>query len=330
MKFEVKLQFPFTLVHNGAPRVITERLDVVHTRQQVLEACAEFGLPSLDKNPAGACMKMMDDAVAFHERAQQVAAGMCRQACRWWERLLPDGLGVHANRGRTVLGADGKFVLPKHVTAVALDVGAHRMENTRSLLDEHPNLAVIACEPLWELVSSWPPHARIVALPVAVDNVEGLQDFHINKFSQTSSLGAPLPEFLESLQQHATSASQERELLGMFDAVATRPVPVVTLATILEAVPESVTISSLKVDAQGRDLRILQSAKDQLARVRHVVTEAATAPHYEGEGVEGGTDRHIREFMASVGFDLVPPSEEQRNKVTNELDLVFINRAMVK
>ena len=66
--------------------------------------------------------------------------------------------------------------------------GAHELETTKDELLSHPDMALIAIEPLEECWRAWPDRTRLFALPVAISTERGWMDFHVNSSNATSSL----------------------------------------------------------------------------------------------------------------------------------------------
>jgi FkbM family methyltransferase len=202
--------------------------------------------------------------------------------------IVSEDLLRRANHGRTILDADGRFVLPPRVQRVWIDVGAHLLETTKEELERSSDLALIAIEPLEECWKTWPDKTRLLALPVAVSTERGWLDFHVNASNATSSL-------LKSVEGNMVEA--------MTKTVEVRKVPVLRLQDVLERIPD-VGVQYLKTDVQGHDLQVLKSAGDQLRRVETVRVEVINAAIYEGSGEwRPGTETEFVTYMASQGFD---------------------------
>jgi FkbM family methyltransferase len=82
-----------------------------------------------------------------------------------------------------------------------------------------------------------------------------------------------------------------------FEVVAEQPVDVVPLD---EVVPGEAPVTIVKVDTQGTELDILQSAPALLGRTAAVLVETEFEPFYAGQPLFGDVDRHLR----SHGFRL--------------------------
>jgi len=195
-----------------------------------------------------------------------------------------------ANRGREVLQADGRFVVPRGVRRVWIDVGAHHLETTRAELLGYPDLLLIAIEPLAECWNEWPASERLIGLPAAIYLEPGTMDFHVNAYDETSSLAESVP------------GSRVAELTR---TVEVRRVPVVRLLDVLAAIPPELPIAYVKTDVQGVDLQVLQSAGPELGRVYRVGAEVILEEIYRGvAGRAPTTEEQMVSFMASNGFRL--------------------------
>jgi FkbM family methyltransferase len=208
---------------------------------------------------------------------------------------VPEGLIQAANRGRTILRADGCFSFPPGVKRVWVDVGAHYLETTRRQVDWESDVGVIAIEPLSECWPKWPATERLIGMPVAIDRERGWVDFNVNASDATSSI-------LKSRSDSSVAA--------LTRTVEVRRVPVLRLEDVLSRVPADLEITYLKVDVQGLELRVLQSAGDELRRVYAVRTEILELAAYEADGTGHlPTRAEIEGFMAGMGFRFVKDVE---------------------
>lgn len=94
-------------------------------------------------------------------------------------------------------------------------------------------------------------------------------------------------------------------------------VPVLSLDSVLSAIPHNISINLLKTDTQGHDLSVIRSAgRQQLRRVKHLVTETYLkgASHSKYKGVQNDLDDWIP-HMRDMGFKLInPPPPEDLNE----------------
>jgi FkbM family methyltransferase len=223
--------------------------------------------------------------------------------------ILGPDLLRKANHGRSVVGSDGRFVLPAAVRRASVDVGAHLLEGTRAIMQSQRDLALFAIEPMEECWAVWPNNPRLIALPVAVSTDRGVMDFNVNAKTATSSL-------LKSVAGADISAlTRTKEV---------RKVPVLRLEDILERIPATVEIEILKTDVQGLDLQVLKSAGSQIQRVRRVKAEVINQHLYDGQGaLRPGTEAEFVSYMESQGFRFERDSDVRPGRAW--LDKHFVN-----
>lgn len=250
---------------------------------------------------AGGKLTGVELARAFEEMTVTSAADLMRQANH--DRRV---FGAHNN----VFAAAAKLAFPAAVQRVWIDVGAYKLEKTLPTLRQRPEVGVIAIDPLREAWLAWPDEPRLIAFPVAIDDSEGVKDFHVNAFDETSSLA-------KSIDGSWAGRLQK--------TVEVRRVFCWRLERILAAIPDSLAIEMLKVDTQGRDLQVVKSAGLAIRRVKTVVVEVLLKPAYEGEGAEKpGTEQEFIDYLGSHGFALVKRFNVYPNQ--QQEDLEFENR----
>jgi FkbM family methyltransferase len=207
------------------------------------------------------------------------------------QKIVPRELLREANHGREIEGPDSRYVVPGGVRRVWIDVGAHLLESSRTELETHDDVAVVAIEPLAECWKTWPANPRLTALPVAISLERGWLDFNVNAANITSSL-------LKTVEGN--------EFDALTHTVEVRKVPVIRLEDVLERIPPEIEIEFLETDVQGLDLQVLKSAGEQLRRVKRVQAEVINDRIYDGSGaLRPGTETEFVDFMAGKGFQFV-------------------------
>jgi FkbM family methyltransferase len=251
---------------------------------------------------AGGKLTGAELAKAFEEMAVVTVTDLMRQANH--DRKV---FGTHNN----ALDPTAKLAFPPAVKRVWIDVGAYKLEKTLPTLHQRPEVGVIAIDPLREAWLAWPDEPRLIAYPVAIDLTEGVKDFHVNAFDETSSLAKSRDD------SWAGRLQQTVEVRRVFSW---------RLERILAAIPDALAIEMLKVDTQGRDLQVVKSAGMAIRRVKTVVVEVLLKPAYQGEGDERpGTEQEFIDYLGTHGFALVKkfnvfPNQQQE-------DLEFENRS---
>jgi FkbM family methyltransferase len=214
-----------------------------------------------------------------------------------------------ANHGREIEGADGRFVLPRGVKRVWIDVGAHLLETTRGEMDTHDDIGLVGIEPLAECWQAWPDNPRLIALPVAISLERGWMDFHVNAANATSSL-------LKSVKGNSVDP--------LTQTVEIRKVPVLRLEDVLERIAPEIDVEFVKTDVQGVDLQVLQSAGEQLRRAAKVKAEVINEPIYEGAGdLRQASETEFIDYMAGKGFEFVGDVDIWTRRAW--LDKIFVN-----
>ena len=152
--------------------------------------------------------------------------------------------------------------------------------------------------------------SNFVTLPFAVTDFDGYAQFHLNVLDGTSSL---LP-----FDQHAKSTSEWRDFP---DLVVEKiiDVPTIRLDTFFDrmAIRE---VEFLKIDTQGNDLKVVQSAGDRIKDIAKITLEVDITPVSLYHGSSG--KKETIAYMKSVGMKLV--SVESQSKGLEE-NLTFVH-----
>lgn len=174
--------------------------------------------------------------------------------------------------------------------AVWIDVGAHLGQGTLEAAVANPRLIVFAFEPNWAVARRVMGRAaNFVVLPMAVSDTEGSADFFINSNEESSSL---------SLMEES-GLSHWRDIdLSIAEKVR---VQTIRLDTFMHLTGLA-TIDYLKVDAEGMDLKVIQSAGKRLRDIKKITLEVDVAP--ERLYREAPTRDEVLGFMRSNGFEL--------------------------
>ncbi len=213
------------------------------------------------------------------------------------------------------LDDQGRIVLPPGVRRVWLDVGAHCCEYTLPHLRVQEDLCVIAFEPLpqyWRRLRD--THPRLLALPFAVSTQNGTAVFRQTAFAASSTL---LPIDSEVVSEWKCCGGVDAE--NAFNVVNEFETPTVRLDEVIPRIPLDV-VEFLKVDAQGHDLEVVQSAGEYLSRVIRIQVEVPTTrkPLYVG----AASKTEVIVWLHEHGFRL---SEIEHMPNDQEQNLTFLN-----
>ena len=192
---------------------------------------------------------------------------------------------------------------------VWIDVGAHHGETTMPFAAARPDLIVYAFEPN-PVAAHWMMGRlrNYVVLPMAVALEDGVAEFKVAAYEQSSSLLA----IDDEVARNWTGGD------GKFEILKTNKVPTMRLDTFLDGMKID-KVDFLKVDAQGSDLDVVKSAGARLADVRRVQLEVATG----GSLYQGAASRaDVIAFMEGSGFRLQSREDESHGQEEN---LTFVN-----
>jgi FkbM family methyltransferase len=186
---------------------------------------------------------------------------------------------------------------------VWIDVGAHLGEGTLEAATRNPKLLVFAFEPNWALARQIMGRAaNFVVLPMAVSDSDGFADFFINACDGSSSL----------VKMAEAGLSHWKD----FDYTVKSKVVVQTirLDTFMELADLS-NVDYLKVDAEGTDLRVIQSAGKRLKDIKRVMLEVDVAPDRLYEGAPSRDE--VIDFLTESGFRLVGSESQNAGRQEN-------------
>lgn len=182
---------------------------------------------------------------------------------------------------------------------VCFDIGAHRGETMRAILEHFPRAAVHAFEPdpdnfaVLQAAARACPQVRLHQL--ALGDAPGDSKLQKTAFSMSNSL----------LSAAGTLHSAAHQKIGEVDIAVT------TLDLFCER-ERIETIDLLKTDCQGFDLRVLRGAKKMLTerRVRVLQCESLFYLEYQGQG----WFFDILHYLTDLGYAPVSFGEPARNQ----------------
>lgn len=133
-------------------------------------------------------------------------------------------------------------------------------------------------------------------------------------------------EFYNMLGDSGTSSllrptKKLHELFG-YEVGDSELVPTISFSDLLSALPWSNLdfVELVKIDAQGKDLAIIKSARNHLAQIAVLVIEVETHDQYFGAPSSSETIS----FLEGEGFTRVKPADQAREG-GGEVDVVFVN-----
>jgi len=220
-----------------------------------------------------------------------------------------------SREGNLTLGAAfRKPPLAKSFRQIWLDVGAHLGETTLEPARADPKLIVYAFEPNLRLAARmFGVLENYIVIPMAVAEYDGFAPFYLNRCDAASSL---LP-----FNQQALTDWIGGNMLGVESEVL---VPTIRLDTFLDQT-DIERVDLLKIDTQGGDFGVLESAGDRLRDVQKIVLEVAVTPAQLYTGAKEKSA--IVDFLQRQEFVLI---EARKQTHGQEENLTFVRKTESK
>lgn len=173
--------------------------------------------------------------------------------------------------------------LPPNATRIIINIGS----NKDPPVSHDPTTYTIAFEPVIKTASLITPHPRVLVVCAAVGPQPGLAVFYTYAKEGEAS----------SLSQAADPSVWWAVIPEGFPPVSL--VPVLTLRTVLEAIPRHLEIVYLKIDAEGMDLEVIESAGDAITRAQVVQCEIHCKPVFKNTRTTFAT---VNAVLEPLGF----------------------------
>ena len=218
-------------------------------------------------------------------------------------------------RHRVAASIEHDDILKSLPIGMVVDVGANRGQFSLAVSHWRPSVRIVAFEPLpgpaatYRSLFADNPHVTLHE--VALASERGEMEMNISRRDDSSSL-LPIADL------------QTRHFPGT-ERVATRKVPVAPLGDFLPA-QDIGPGALLKIDVQGFELPVLQSAQALLGRFGWVYAECSYVPLYEGQALAD----EVIAFLAERGFALKARFNPSYGRAGGEMlqaDLLFEKRA---
>lgn len=193
-----------------------------------------------------------------------------------------------------------------------IDVGAFDGKTTLALAKRFPDCRVLAIEPVPEhydkVVEVTAGISHIEVLNLAVDTTSGDQVFYVDRGCSS------LLEYADDLDD------TWRKRVSHTNFVPKKTITVKTepLSKILEAYPIR-SIAHLHIDAQGKDLSVLQSLGAYQSFVRGGLVEAQRIPIYKDQPLVA----EVELWLAQNGFEVTRKKENNAKTGDWEFNIAF-------
>lgn len=191
------------------------------------------------------------------------------------------------------LYSDQKLLMGNQNGLVIFDVGAHHGQTSLTFNSLFNDPHIYSFEPFKDsfdiLNESVKSHKNIETFNVALGNVTGKVDFHVNKLSATNSI----------LPTHQDSSKNWGE--DLLDTVETIQVDSTSIDDFIEK-KGIAQIDILKIDTQGTEYHVIDGAKKaiQQDKIKLIFLEIITLPTYQNQ-------KYLDEmlsFLRANGFNL--------------------------
>lgn len=205
-----------------------------------------------------------------------------------------------------------KLKIPDEIRQIKIDIGlSFNAPNSARWLETLPDRIIFGFEPnpenVYEIISGTNKKRGSAA--------RCLDAKYINKrfflFNVAIDNGEPyMKKFYMAEEDPGTSSLYEPNYFKIKNVIM---VPSIRLADFLSLIPweRFDYIEHIKVDTQGNDLRILQSADSFLSeRVLFVTAECSTGNQY----IHSHTENELDTFMSQSGFEFIPNTNKNNNK----------------
>eukprot|EP00929_Paragymnodinium_shiwhaense_P097068 TRINITY_DN58848_c0_g1_i1.p1 TRINITY_DN58848_c0_g1~~TRINITY_DN58848_c0_g1_i1.p1 ORF type:complete len:704 (-),score=77.15 TRINITY_DN58848_c0_g1_i1:501-2612(-) len=247
------------------------------------------------------------------------------------------------------VGPTGKFILPKGVTSVIIDVGAS-VKSTLSMESAQEGTLTILVEPdvvtadflLKGMQASLNAHALqrhwLIRAAIGPESMGGYATFYHTNARVCSSLLSPSQQweqdtYLPIIERKTAEGETRKDFWTPPDLVAGMrctkvdaedTVPVVPLKELLSRIPDDIPVRLVKVDAQGADVQVLISGEKYLQRVRRVVLECQDVARGDWRHLypSGHTKTEAVDFMEAQGF-VLDACTNQSHSVFREQNCFF-------
>ena len=190
------------------------------------------------------------------------------------------------------------------LNGIWIDVGAHYGEVTLSYAASNPALVIYAFEPNLRAAASLFGRAlNYIVIPMAIDEIDGSSQFHVNSCDGASSL--------LTMDEDSRKSWKGGEALREESVVS---VPTIRLDTFMRitGIPR---VDFLKVDTQGNDLAVLRSAGRRIKDIRKITLEVDVTSKrlYQGSP----SKQEVLSFLQAVGFKLVSNEQQSHGQEEN-------------
>ena len=182
--------------------------------------------------------------------------------------------------------------------------------------DDNQSVAVLAVEPILGTAAKIVKHERLYVITCAIADTNRFQMMNLyNAGGLSSSLaklnneGVWYKKYTDVDPRKGFSARKNpdfQEANKIYQPVR-QIVPVYSLKTLLDAIPQRIQILELHTDMQGFDLIAVKSAERSIRRIPKLQTEVNINENAY-QGVNNSFEEHWKPYMTSIGYKAVSQS----------------------
>jgi hypothetical protein len=229
-------------------------------------------------------------------------------------------------------------IASEQTTITAIDIGCARCSFLNEFLIKYfsrNNIKILGIDPLQHDGKSDASKYYDFYVKGCVDNIPRdtiqKQEFYVNEIDQASSLLKIKPEhFTTDINSDSGFYYPQHIINKLKNTVGILTVNVYNINDIIAStLGETVIIDFIKIDAEGKDMDIVKSLKDNLHRIKYIGVECSSHKNKDIEIFENGSKlTDAIDFFTENGFEVFELTDYSKkpDNLTQMSDVVFVNR----
>jgi len=226
-------------------------------------------------------------------------------------------------------------------TITAIDVGCARCAFLNEFLINYfsrENIKILGIDPLQHNGNFDASAYYDFYVKGCVDNIPinttRSQEFYVNEIDQASSLLKIKPEnFTSDINNSDNGFYYPEDIINRLkNIVGVLTVNVYNINDVISAtLGETEIIDFIKIDAEGKDVDIVKSLKENLHRIRYIGVECSSHKNKDLEIFENGSRlSDAVDFFKENGFEVFELTDYAKdpNNLTQMSDVVFVNKML--
>jgi hypothetical protein len=234
-----------------------------------------------------------------------------------------------------------KKIASEQTTITAIDIGCARCAFLNEFLINHfsrDNINILGIDPLQHDGRFDASKYYNYYIKGCVDNIPRnicrTQEFYVNEIDQASSLLKIKPEnFTSDINNSDNGFYYSQDIIDRLkNIVDTMMVTVYNVNDIISStLGDSVIIDFIKIDAEGKDMDIVKSLKENLHRIKYIAVECSSHKNKNLEIFENGSQlSDAVDFFTENGFEIFELTDYSlmADNLTQMSDVVFVNKML--